>query len=46
MVKNIWKIVNKNESKWIEEEEFLLNWAENPKFEKQPLSTIQMTLCM
>jgi len=43
-MKNAWKIVNeKRESKWIEEEEFLLNWAENPTFEKQPLSNIQVT---
>ena len=43
-MKNAWKIVNKkSESKWIEEEEFLLNWAENPTFEKQPLSNIQVT---
>jgi hypothetical protein len=44
MLKNKWKIVNeKTESNWIEEEEFLLNWAENPKFEKTPLSNIQVT---
>ena len=40
---NKWQIINKStrvESKWIEEEENLLNWAENPKFEKQPLTQI------
>jgi hypothetical protein len=41
---NIWQIINKStkrvESKWIEEEENLLNWAENPNFEKQPLKQI------
>ena len=39
---NIWQIINKstNQSKWIEEEENLLNWAENPNFEKKPLHQI------
>ena len=43
-IENIWQIINKStlriESKWIEEEENILNWAENPNFEKQPLTQI------
>ena len=43
-IKNIWQIINKStrrvESNWIEEEEYILNWAENPNFEKQPLNQI------
>jgi len=43
---NTWQIINKSTSrfdpKWIEEEETLLNWAENPNFEKQPLSQIEV----
>jgi hypothetical protein len=40
-----WKIIDKNHhnsdnSDWIEEEERLLNWSENPIFEKQPLAQI------
>ena len=46
---NAWQIINKSNSrfesnpKWIEEEEDLLNWAENPNFEKQPLKQIAVT---
>lgn len=47
-IENIWQIINKSthrvESTWIEEEENLLNWAENPNFEKQPLKQIAIKL--
>lgn len=47
-IENIWQIINKStrrvESNWIEEEEYLLNWAENPNFEKQPLNQIAIKL--
>ena len=43
-IENIWQIINKSTkrlgSKWIEDEENLLNWAEDPNFEKQPLHQI------
>lgn len=40
-----WQIIDRNtpyidESNWIEEEDRLLNFAENPIFEKQPLNSI------
>lgn len=39
-----WQIIsktkNKMDSNWIEEEEHILNWAENPNFEKHPLDHI------
>ena len=42
-----WQIVNRNtpldDSDWIKEEEWLLEFAENPVFEKQPLDKIAMT---
>ena len=43
-----WKCVDAKKtiiekSNWIEEEEELLNWAENPIFEKQPLDHITLT---
>jgi hypothetical protein len=43
-----WQIVVQNtpyidDSKWMEEEEWLLDFAENPVFEKQPLDHIALT---
>jgi len=43
-----WKYVDPKtpiieKSNWIDEEEELLNWAENPIFEKQPLNYITLT---
>ena len=42
-----WQLVNRNtpldDSDWIKEEEWLLEFAENPVFEKQPLDKIAMT---
>jgi hypothetical protein len=41
-ISDSWNIVDKNRniSDWIEEEERLLNWSENPIFEKLPLNKI------
>ena len=39
MINENWDI----SSSWIEEEEFILNWAENPVFEKQPLKSIAIS---
>lgn len=42
-----WQFINKtqplHDSDWIEEEDRLLNWAENPIFERQPLNHIAAT---
>jgi hypothetical protein len=42
-----WQLVNRNtpldDSDWMKEEEWLLEFAENPVFEKQPLDKIAMT---
>ena len=46
---NEWKIFDKtaidvkSDSEWIEEEERLINWSENPIFEKQSLNYISIT---
>jgi hypothetical protein len=44
-----WQIIDSDNredntsSSWIEEEEFILNWAENPVFEKQSLKSIAIS---
>lgn len=48
MINENWKIIDSDNredisSSWIEEEEFVLNWAENPVFEKQPLKSISIS---
>jgi hypothetical protein len=48
MINQEWRIVGKTESiadnlKWIDEEEMLLKYSENPIFEKQPLIAISIT---
>ena len=45
-IKMSWQIMNKSiiqKTDWMEEEDFLLDWAENANFEKYPLSKIAIT---
>lgn len=46
MTENSWQIIHKSiiqKTDWIEEEDLLLDWAENTNFEKYPLNKISMT---
>ena len=46
MTENSWQLIHKSiitKTDWIEEEDLLLDWAENTNFEKYPLTKIAMT---